>query len=119
MQAHAIQSLASAGATVVGPWWAALIPVLPLAGVVLCTLCAMGRVKTKLPAWLSVGCLALSFVLTVAMYMGLPDGATQISTSFRWFDLSWGNKPGQHLVADFGFYIDSLTCLWMLFVTGL
>src|SRR5690606_2235458 len=38
---------------------------------------------------------------------------------FRWFDLQWGPQAGQHLVANFGFHIDSLTCLWMLFVTGL
>jgi NADH-quinone oxidoreductase subunit L len=110
-----------------GPLWIGLIPALPLLGVVLCTLCAIFKVKGKLPAWLTVGCLAASFVLTLLMYMqfsGLEHHT--VSTAFRWFDLEWESGGGRngpriagHLIADFGFYIDSLTCLWMLFVTGL
>jgi NADH-quinone oxidoreductase subunit L len=98
-----------------GPWWISLIPALPLLSVALCTLCAIFRVKSKLPAWLTVGCLAASFILTLTMFLQ-STGTPVITTAFRWFDLSWGSH---HLTAGFGFYIDSLTCLWMLFVTGL
>jgi len=43
-----------------------------------------------------------------------------IVTAFSWIDLSWGVKDQAHqLKANIGFLSDSLTCLWMLFVTGL
>jgi len=201
----------AAPAVATGPWWITLIPALPIAAVVLCTLCAIFRIKSKLPAWLTVGCLAASFVLTALMFTGLPShagagrvtvssvttdkasgGRTRISVAtnasetsvgrlslrvndaeikdsvegkesalilipggdsargftvrelsptdqvtavfvplpegksiaykavaFEWINLTWGTKPGQSLLANFSFYIDSLTCLWMLFVTGL
>ena len=116
---HAAGALAT---PVAGPLWVAMIPGLAMIGVILAALCAIFRVKTKLPAWLSVGCLAASFGLTVAMFMrlqGMEPGSTFVTTAFEWFHLSWGAQPGQTLHADFAFYIDSLTCLWMLFVTGL
>ncbi len=98
-----------------GPWWVALIPLLPLAGACLAGLCAALGVRSKLPAWLSVGCLGLAFVVTVGMYASL-SGSVTVSTVFRWIEVEW---PGGSIAADFGFYTDSLTCLWMLFVTGL
>ncbi|MEX2080834.1 MAG: NADH-quinone oxidoreductase subunit L, partial [Dehalococcoidia bacterium] len=108
-----------------GPWWASLIPALPMLGVILCTLCTVFRVKNKLPAALSVGCLAAAFALTVALYMQLGD-ATAITTAFDWIRFNAGpgipgseTLAGREFVASWGFYIDPLTCLWMLFVTGL
>ncbi len=105
-----------------GPLWIALIPLLPILGVVLTTLCAIFKVRSKLPAFLTVGCLAASFGLVVAMYQhlsGMGPGSTVVVTAFEWFDLSWGAGDGQRFQADFAFYVDTLTCLWMLFVTGL
>lgn len=102
----------------VGPWWIALIPALPMLGVVLATLCAIFKVKSKLPAWLSVGCLAGSFLLTVAMFLRFGGGDAVVTTAWTWFHLpNAGLKADFH--ADIGFYVDSLTILWMLFVTGL
>jgi NADH-quinone oxidoreductase subunit L len=99
--------------------WIGLIPALPLLGVVLCTLCAIFKVKSKLPAWLTVGCLAASFVVTLLMYLNM-SGSPLLSTAFTWIEVSWGSERSpRNLHANFGFYIDSLTCLWMLFVTGL
>ena len=109
-------------AAVEGPIWIALIPVLPILGVILTTLCAIFKVKTKLPAWLTVGCLAGSFALTLGAFFELQGAAgPMVVTAFEWFHLSWGDGPGQTQTfhADFAFYIDSLTILWMLFVTGL
>ncbi|MGP1273452.1 MAG: NADH-quinone oxidoreductase subunit L [Phycisphaerales bacterium] len=100
------------------PGWVILIPLLPLLASVLCTACAAAGVKTKLPAVLTIGSLAGSFVLTVLAYMTL-SGETSTVSAWSWFELSWGSGPGQSLTADFGFYIDNLTLLWMLFVTGL
>jgi len=105
-----------------GPGWAMLIPALPLIGCVLAGLCAAFKVKSKFPAWLSVGCLATSFALTLNLYLqhfSGGNGPVLITTAFEWINLQWGPAEGQQLVANFGFYLDSLTVLWMLFVTGL
>lgn len=105
-----------------GPTWGLLIVVLPLLACLLCGLCAAFKVKTKLPALLTVACLAGSFFATVMLwiaYREAPTGTAWIIHGFDWIDVKWGGGKGQHLVANFGLYVDSLTCLWMLFVTGL
>jgi NADH-quinone oxidoreductase subunit L len=117
-----------------GPWWAVLVPGLPLVAFFLCGLCAALRVRSKLPAWLSVGALGASFLVAVLVYFKLQtqlavpfkqfttfEGTSGLETViYRWFDLSWGHGgTAQHFVANFGFYMDPLTVLWMLFVTGL
>jgi NADH-quinone oxidoreductase subunit L len=114
-----------------GPWWPVLVPIFPLIGFALCGICAACRVKSKLPAWIAVGTLAASFLVAVLTYLALGQAgeaaatghahtATALHTiTYTWFDLSWGSQPGQHFIANFGFYMDSLTVLWMLFVTGL
>jgi NADH-quinone oxidoreductase subunit L len=106
------------------PTWYALIPILPLAAFVLCALTAAFRVKSKLPAWLTVLCLGLSFVVTVLManqVLGGDHARTGIIHVFDWINFSWRGNHGkmESFIADFAFYIDPLTCLWMLFVTGL
>ncbi|MFI4872686.1 MAG: NADH-quinone oxidoreductase subunit L [Phycisphaerales bacterium JB061] len=100
------------------PAWVLAIPMLPLLAVVLNTFGAIFRVKTKLPAWITIACLAGSFLATALAFMAL-SGQTNVVTAWKWFDLSWGTGQGQQFIADFGFYIDNLTLLWMLFVTGL
>ncbi|MDI1290320.1 MAG: NADH-quinone oxidoreductase subunit L, partial [bacterium] len=119
-------SLAATAATpsapAAGPLWALLIPGLPLIGFALAALCAVGKVKSKLPAWLSVACLGGAFATTVALYLqyfGNGEGTILISTAFDWINVKWGSGEGQQLTANFSFYLDSLTVLWMLFVTGL
>ncbi len=115
-------TLAAAGeaAMTVGsaPAWVLAIPLLPMLAVVLNTFGAIFRVKTKLPAWITIACLAGSFLATALAFMAL-SGQTNVVTAWKWFDLSWGTGQGQQFIADFGFYIDNLTLLWMLFVTGL
>ncbi len=104
-----------------GPAYAGLIPLLPIIGAVLCTLCAVFKVRSKLPAFLTVGLLGASFVLSVMAYLAVVNagGGPLVTHSLDWFRFSWGSGPGQTFVASFGFYLDSLTALWMLFVTGL
>lgn len=97
---------------------ALLVPALPILGLILCTLCAIFRVKSKLPAFLTVACLAGAFVVTAKLFTG-HDGGVSIASGFQWMTLSWGEEPGQRFIADFSLYLDSLTILWMLFVTGL
>ncbi len=118
--AHAVE--APAGMIIGdGSWLVPLIPLMPIIGVIAVTICAIRGVKTKLPAWITVGCLGLSFLLTLAVFAG---GAGEgidatVSHGFQWINLSWGHDVGQTLTANFSFYVDSLTLLWMLFVTGL
>lgn len=108
-----------------GPKWAMLVPALPILGVLLCLGCAIGGVRSKLPAYLSLACLGASFVVTVLTFMtikgmlGEPATGPMVVKAFEWITFSWGSGPGQSLTANFALYIDHLTCLWMLFVTGL
>ena len=110
----------------VAPAWTLLIPALPILGVVLVTLLAIRGNKSKLPAYVSIGCLATAFVVTLAYFLQHdPASATTVS-GFRWIDLiansAGGGIDGRSPVSfrvDFALYFDSLTLLWMLFVTGL
>ena len=101
------------------PLWL-LIPGLPMLAVVLVGLCAIARVKTKLPAFLTVACLAGAFIAAVNMYLATVTNGPSIVKAWDWFDFAWSaDSKAQHFIANFSFYIDTLTCLWMLFVTGL
>ncbi len=104
---------------------AALIPIFPAVGFILAGVFAALRVKTKLPAFVTVACLAASFVCAVMVYFqttagiaGVPNAAYTVKL-FDWITFAWGPAQGQEFIANFGFYIDTLTCLWILFVTGL
>jgi NADH-quinone oxidoreductase subunit L len=120
----AVAAPEGAGATLpaieTGPWWVSLIPALPILACILCGVCAALRVKSKLPAWITVACLGVSFALTFTMFQQLAGGRS-ITVAWEWINIAWKDSSGHEraLVANFGFYIDSLTCLWMLFVTGL
>ena len=91
-----------------------LILWLPAISMVLCGVCAALRVKSKLPAWITVGCLGASFGLTVGLYRAYESPV--IIPLLQWLNIQSGQLT---LVADFRFYVDSLTLLWMLFVTGI
>jgi NADH-quinone oxidoreductase subunit L len=111
---------AHGGASAGGPEWLAAIPLLPLVACILCTLTIAFRVRTKLPAAIAVAALGLSFVVALAGFAGWNSShATQITHVYEWIAASWGSEPGQSLRASFGFYMDGLSWLWMLFVTGL
>ena len=102
--------------------WAGWIIWLPAMSLVLCGLCAAMKVRSKLPGWITVGCLAGSFVVTLAVFLGYEGGHGEgvVIHLFDWFDLSWSSGAGtQQFIAHASLYIDSLTLLWMLFVTGL
>lgn len=97
---------------------ALLIPAMPILGVIICTLCAIFGIRNKLPAFATVLCLAVAFGVAVKLFLG-HSGDVRITSGFEWMTLAWGEGPGQRLIADFSLYLDSLTILWMLFVTGL
>jgi NADH-quinone oxidoreductase subunit L len=94
--------------------WAGFIVWMPLISLVLCGLCAAFKVKTKAPAVITIICLATSFLLTLMLW----NGYTQPETIhlFDWLQIHWEDGS---FVANFALYVDSLTLLWMLFVTGL
>ena len=95
--------------------WAGLILWLPLLSLVACGLCAAFKCRTKLPAWITVASLAGSFCTALWLYMNYePPG--DVITIVQWINLSW---VGGSFDANISFYIDSLSLLWILFVTGL
>ncbi len=109
------------------PAWSGYLPLLPLLGCVLCALCAIFKVKTKLPAIITVGLLAASFVIAYLTYQhttATPNAQAAVVHLWDWINFNGTVKTAdwsviQPVIANFSFYIDPLTCLWMLFVTGL
>ena len=100
--------------------WAALILWLPALSTVLCGLCAVMKVKSKLPGWITVGLLGASFLLTLALFFSYEYENPVIIHVLQWLNLSWNGEGGAvQFIANFALYVDSLTLLWMLFVTGL
>ena len=94
--------------------WAGFIVWMPLVSLVLCGLCAACKVKSKAPAIITVICLGTSFLLTLMLWNGYTQPETILL--FDWLQIHW---DGGSFVANFALYVDSLTLLWMLFVTGL
>ena len=105
-------------ATGSAPQWVALMPGLPLLGAALCVLFACLNVKSKLPGYATVALLAGGFVTALAAFLQGPDGYG-VATIFRWIHASIGADADASITANFGFYMDGLSMLWMLFVTGL
>ena len=95
-------------------WWVGFILWCPLISLLLCGLCAACKVKTKLPAWITVASLACSFVLT--LLLANSETAPERIVLFEWINVHW---EGGSFISDFALYIDSLSVLWMCFVTGL
>jgi len=95
-----------------------LVPGLSLLAAVLCLVFAAMRVKSKLPAWITVGCLAAAFGAVVMLFLNIA-GQVRVVEAFEWINITWGDGPGQAFVANWSFYVDNLTLIWMLFVTGL
>ncbi|MGD9690448.1 MAG: NADH-quinone oxidoreductase subunit L [Phycisphaerales bacterium] len=102
-----------------------LVPILTAGASILCGVFAILRNRSKLPAFASVLLLAASFLAILYTYLQQgPAGAPAIAHGFDWFNLaaaapSDAGEAPLRLLAAFSFYIDSLTLLWMLFVTGL
>ncbi len=98
--------------------WAGLILLLPLLSLILCGLCAAMGVKRKWPAVITAACLAGAFVTSVFLYLNYePPG--EVIPLLDWINLSWGDGRFESFTANFSLYIDSLSLLWIMFVTGL
>ncbi|MFO0963331.1 MAG: NADH-quinone oxidoreductase subunit L [Phycisphaerales bacterium] len=129
--AHAAHAYADVGALHLIPAapgdsfsWLKWMLIAPLASVVLCGLFALLKVRNRMPAVFTVAAFATAAVLAVSFYFSW--GPTLFSTHtplaiplFDWITVRWGDAPLQAFSVGFGFYIDGLTLLWMLFVTVL
>ncbi|MHC4977086.1 MAG: NADH-quinone oxidoreductase subunit L [Planctomycetota bacterium] len=94
--------------------------ILPLLGACICGIYRALGIRSKLPAWTSVALLGTCFLLAIKAYADVQVAGTTLSvTWFEWIGISWGQAEGQSLIANIGLWIDPLTSLWMLFVTGL
>ena len=111
-------TLNGVGLTQVGLDISVLVPGLSLLAAVLCLGFACLRVRSKLPAWVTVACLAAGFGTVVVLYLNVA-GTVRVAEAFEWIAISWGDGPGESFIANWSFYIDNLTLVWMLFVTGL
>ncbi|MDX2116863.1 MAG: NADH-quinone oxidoreductase subunit L [Planctomycetota bacterium] len=122
MPLFTLASDAASGMPASGSCYTLLVPLLTILSAVLCTLCAIFKVKSKLPAWITVACLAASFGAILYSYLNF-EGGVRIAHGFDWINFTLPSLTGtaepMHFVANFSFYVDSLTLLWMLFVTGL
>jgi len=98
-----------------------LIPLLPLIGAVLCAIYRALGLRNKSAAWTSVALLAASFILSVMACLDVVASGTgrAIVHGFEWINMTWGAGEGRSISADFSFYLDPISGLWMLFVTGL
>ena len=94
--------------------WAGFILWMPLISLVLCGLCAALKVKTKAAGIITVICLGTSFILTCLLWQGYEQAETIYLLD--WLHVQWADGS---FIANFSLYVDSLTLLWMLFVTGL
>ena len=122
IHAWMLASDAPAGSIAAGPSWAGWILWLPLISLALCGVCAAMKVRGKLPAWITVLSLGTSFVITLSLYLTYRGtNAHWVIHLFDWFNIHWQSANGTHgsFIANFSLYVDSLTLLWMLFVTGL
>jgi len=99
-----------------GPWYVLLIVALPLLASIASGVYAAIGDKTKRPAWTTVGACFIAFLCTVVTWIN-HDGAPYVVHAFDWIHVHSGAHGS--LIANFSFYIDSLTIYWMLFVTGL
>ena len=99
-----------------GLGYAGLVLALPLIAMILNGVYAISGVRSKLPAWTTVACLGSAFAVVLNLYLKADIEHPVVVPLFEWINLSWGTGA---VSAPFGLYLDSLTLLWMLFVTGL
>ncbi|MCA9292899.1 MAG: NADH-quinone oxidoreductase subunit L [Phycisphaerales bacterium] len=106
-----------------GPKWMALVPGLPLLGAVICLAMLLFKRdmggRSRVPAYLVTALLGISFVVTLIGFLQWNHGQPWVVHAFEWINVAWGSGAGQSLQANASFYMDGLSWLWMLFVTGL
>jgi len=127
--AHLMPAVIGEGATAAIPAavespefaWAGLILLLPAISAVLCGVCAAMGVKNKLPGAITAVALLAAFATTLSLFLKMPQDAPRVIHLFDWIEFAWTGQAAtsKSFLAPFSLYVDSLTLLWMLFVTGL
>ena len=88
---------------------------LPVISAILCGVYAALGVKSRLPAWTTVGALAGSFVIAAITVSRLDFTRPVVVHLFDWIDLSWSSGSGEAgdrwhgLRANFALYLDGLS----------
>ncbi|HEY0548143.1 MAG TPA: NADH-quinone oxidoreductase subunit L, partial [Verrucomicrobiae bacterium] len=90
-----------------------IVLLLPLVSAVLITL--FTKRHRHLSAQISIGAVALSFVVSLGLFFGLHDAKSVDSTAFNW--LALGSSGADSLKIDLGLRVDSLSLLMLLVVT--
>lgn len=93
--------------------WAGLIPLFPLIAALACGWLAFfpGKRKNKRPAMFCIAGLAMAFLVSVAVVLTIGHGQGHV-TLFEWIRVD-------RLRADFAFYLDPLTSIMLMVVTGI
>jgi len=99
--------------------WAGWIIGLPAISAIICGLCCALRIRNKLPALSTVVSFAVAFAMVLWLYRTLDPAQPVVIPLFEWIAFAWGDGPRHDLGGHFALYVDQLTLLWMLFVTGL
>jgi len=96
-------------------WYAMWIPLFPLLAAIVCGLFAFIKrydpKRSKVPGWLCVAGLLLSFITSVIVILNIGHDHTTV-TIFKWIYAGG-------LGADFSFYLDPLTSIMLIVVTGI
>lgn len=102
--------------------WLSIMVVAPIISVVLCAAFAMLKIRGRWPGLFTVVAFGIAATAAVIFYTRWSPGFWESNTPlsvplFDWISFSWGPGTWQQFTANFGFYIDGVTLLWMLFVT--
>src|SRR5688572_18283615 len=101
--------------------WAWLIPTLPFVGMLVCGLAGALRLPAlrNLTGWITVGIVAAGFAVTMAMLPSLrPQGDEGASHSAAYIVPFFDWIQSGNFIGDFSFYIDTLTIVMLIVVTG-
>ena len=89
---------------------ATLVPLFPLMGFLIIAL--FGKQLNHVSGWLASAMILVSFSLTCYLFLNLPDNKDLNFELWQW--MKWGN-----VTLSFGFFIDHLSLIMMLVITGI
>jgi NADH-quinone oxidoreductase subunit L len=104
--------------------WLSIMVVAPLVSVVLCAIFAMFKIRGRWPGVFTVLAFGIATAAALHFYLRWSPSFWESNIPLSvplmdWISFTWGTGTWQQFTANFGFYIDGITLLWMLFVTGL
>jgi NADH-quinone oxidoreductase subunit L len=94
-----------------------LIPWLPALAAVLCGLCCTQRRLRRWSAWICAGAVLWSCLISVGLIGYIQPGSAVGYRAFEWLRIGQPDDPAA-FVAPMAYYVDTLTVLMLLVVTG-